>query len=75
MLVSDCYLTSEEQFVRFIMARTSFKFMMKWHPFCAKSTHGPSWSWSYNSWIYNYLCNHCVSPQKLWVLITLMACC
>ena len=28
---------------------------------------GPSCSWSYCSWIYNYLCNQCRSPQKLWV--------
>jgi len=21
-----------------------------------------SWSWSYGSWIYNYLCNQCLSP-------------
>ena len=26
---------------------------------------GPSWSWSYGSWINNYLCNQCLSP--LWV--------
>jgi hypothetical protein len=24
----------------------------------------PSWTWSYGSWIYNYLCNQCLSPQK-----------
>jgi len=23
---------------------------------------GPSWLWSYGSWIYNYLCNQCLSP-------------
>jgi len=23
---------------------------------------GPSWSLSYGSWIYNYLCNECLSP-------------
>ena len=28
---------------------------------------GPSWSWSYGSWIYNYICNQCPSPLKLWV--------
>jgi len=28
---------------------------------------GPSWSWSYGNWIYNYLCNQCLSPLKLWV--------
>jgi len=27
--------------------------------FCSK---GPSWPWSYGSWIYNYLCNQCLSP-------------
>ena len=32
---------------------------------------GPSWSWSYGSWIYNYLCNQCLSPQMLWVWIPL----
>ena len=32
-----------------------FKFFTKW-----KS--GSSWLWSYGSWIYNYLCNQCLSP-------------
>jgi len=36
---------------------------------------GSSWSWSYGSWIYNYLCNQCLSPLKLWVWIPLMARC
>jgi len=31
---------------------------------------GPSWSWSYGSWIYNYLCNQCLSPL-LWVRISI----
>jgi len=26
-----------------------------------------SWLWSYGSWIYNYLCNQCQSPLKLWI--------
>jgi hypothetical protein len=29
-------------------------------------------SWSYGSWIYNYLCNQCLSPLTLWVRIPLM---
>jgi hypothetical protein len=29
---------------------------------------------SYGSWIYNYLCNQCLSPLKLWVLILLRQC-
>jgi hypothetical protein len=32
--------------------------------YCCK---GPSWS--YDSWIYNYLCNQCLSPPTLWVRI------
>ena len=35
------------------------------------SEWGPSWSWSYSSWIYNYLCNQCVSPLTLWIRIPL----
>ena len=30
-----------------------------------------SWSWLYGSWIYNYLCNQCLSPLMLWVRILL----
>ena len=33
---------------------------------------GPSWSWSYGSWIYIYLCNQNLSPLKLWVRIPVM---
>ena len=30
----------------------------------------PSWSWSHNSWMYNYLCSQCLSPLTLcvWLL-------
>ena len=34
----------------------------------------PSWSWSYGSWIYKYLCNQCLSPLMLWVRISIRAC-
>ena len=34
---------------------------------CTCKTQGSSWSWSYGSWIYNYLCNQCLSPLTLWV--------
>ena len=30
-------------------------------------------SWSYGSWIYNYLCNQCLSQVKLWVRTPFMA--
>jgi hypothetical protein len=36
---------------------------------------GPSWSWSYGSWSYNYLCSQCLSPLMLWVRIPLRARC
>jgi hypothetical protein len=32
---------------------------------------GPSWSWSYSSWIYYYLCNQCPSLLTLCVWIPL----
>ena len=36
---------------------------------------GPSWPWSYGSWIYNYLCNQYLSPLMLWVRISIRARC
>jgi hypothetical protein len=35
-----------------------------WHSYFWR---GPSWSWWYGSWIYNYLCNRYLSPLMLWV--------
>ena len=40
---------------------------------CARE--GSSWLWSNGSWIYNYLCNQCISPLTLWVRIPLMERC
>ena len=34
-----------------------------------------SWSWSYDSCIYKYLCNQCLSPLKLWVRSLLVTRC
>jgi hypothetical protein len=39
--------------------------------FCPNVATGPSWSWSYGSWIYNYLCNKWLSPPTMWVRIPL----
>ena len=36
---------------------------------------GPSWSSSYGSCIYNYLCNQCLSPLMLWIRISIRARC
>ena len=36
-------------------------------------SRGLSWSWSYGGGFYNYLCNQCLTPLKLWVRTTFMA--
>jgi hypothetical protein len=36
---------------------------------------GASWSWSYGSWIYNCLCNQCLSPITLWFRILIRVRC
>ena len=40
-----------------------------------KTKRGTSWSWSYGSWIHNYLCNRCISPLMLWDRLPLRAMC
>jgi hypothetical protein len=35
----------------------------------------PWWPWLYGSWIYNYLCNQCLSPLLLWVQISIRVRC
>ena len=39
------------------------------------SQWGLSWPWLYGSWIYNYLCNQCLSPLMLLVQISIRARC
>jgi hypothetical protein len=53
----------------------SFKCSIKWQElvnFLSRSQE-LSKPWSYGSWIYNYLCNQCLSPLMLWVLISIRA--
>ena len=52
-----CYVTTEMFCGKIVL-------LMLLH--CLKSLWGPSWSWSYGSWIYNYLCYQYLSPLKLW---------
>jgi hypothetical protein len=40
-----------------------------WSSTASPSIQGQSWSWSHSSWIYNHLCNHCLSPLMLWIRI------
>ena len=39
----------------------------------SSKTQESSWLWSYGSWIYNFLCNQCLSPLKSWVQALFMA--
>jgi hypothetical protein len=50
----------------------TWTFKIKYFTVCVE---GPSWSWSYGSWIYNYLCNQCLSPLMLWVQVLIRARC
>ena len=50
--------------------RTIFTSLLMYAVACELvTTRKPSWSWSYGSWIYNYLCNQYLLPLKLWVQI------
>ena len=61
---------SVSSFQIFFSSFTDFSFVdLIWlFPF---NFQGPLWSWSHGSWIYNYLCNQCLSPLTLWVWIPL----
>ena len=54
----------------FITDKQKFTFSIFWNfVIFRKHFQGLSCSWLYGSWIYNYLCNQCLSPLKLWVWI------
>jgi hypothetical protein len=55
--------------IKFVMHSQHY---IEYHFICLR---GPSWPWSYGSWIYNYLCNQCLSPLMLWVRISIRARC
>jgi hypothetical protein len=42
-----------------------YTILMQSHYRLVVSFTGPSWSWSFGSWIYKYLCNMCLSQLKL----------
>ena len=54
-----------------IFVFTSWVLLNDWLSCTFMTIWGPSWSWSYGSWIYNYLCNQYPSPLTLWVWIPL----
>ena len=46
----------------------TINFYTDWFLLNIKQAEGPLWSW-YGNWIYNYLCNQCLSSLSLWVRI------
>jgi hypothetical protein len=61
------------EYIRIIIFRVSIHSTC--HIVIFFSIEGLSWSWSCGSWIYNYLCNQCLSSLTLLIPIPLMARC
>jgi hypothetical protein len=60
--------------VSFYETAKNYGCIMVWHChniFLIVSVNKWGPSWSFGSWIYNYMCNQCLSPLKLWVQIQL----
>jgi len=55
----------------FISAKLNFHIIIKMSSICGCRRV----SWSYGGWIYNYLCNQCLSPLKLWARTPFMERC
>ena len=70
LCVSEIYVLSKERFVCVVadcyVVDHSIN-ILSWICFAWNGRLGPLWSWSYGSWIYNYLYNQCLPPLKLWV--------
>ena len=58
-----------------ILLRFTINLSYNKYYFCFLYIRGPPWSWSFDSCIYNFLCNQCLSQLKLWVRIPLMVRC
>ena len=58
-----------EQEIPFLLGISIISMLCPWHYINFTLYRGPTWS--YCSWIYNYLCNQCLSPLTLWVRISL----
>ena len=88
--VSDGCLTTSVTFVIYIMTKTRYirwddkvcfiLIILLFSSICLKVFQTSveylwlSWPWWYGSCIYNYLCNQCLSPLKLWIRIPLRRC-
>jgi hypothetical protein len=53
--------------VRTFLTLWYFCFVWRFTILIIRQSREPSWSWSYSSWIYNYLCNRCLLPLRLLV--------
>jgi hypothetical protein len=59
--IDVCYSLKKCESIR------SFYIVTKLKLFFTVGKKGLSWSLLYGSWIYDYLCNQCLSPLTLWV--------
>jgi hypothetical protein len=64
----DCYLCFDANKGKIICVPLLYSTFNDCRIFTSK---GLSWSWSHGSWIYNYLCNQCLSLLMLWLPIML----
>ena len=67
-----CVTTSAVYFI-YIYNSSCFHFHIEQFHLNTLIFMGPSWSWSYGSWIYNYFCNQCLSPLNLRKIAPIMA--
>jgi hypothetical protein len=61
--------------ITFIWRRNMIMFYRSLAYFRDRLFYWPSCPWSYGSWIYNYLCNQCLSPFMLRVRISIRVRC
>ena len=51
---------SKDGFIKFYV-----QLHLYWNWLKLDNMEGPSWPWSYGNWIYNCLCNRCLSPLMM----------
>ena len=71
----SCYVTSIKFFIFYLWCTTctqlQFYKLLRYFVifiYTVVPLNREGLSWSYGSWIYNYMCNQCLSPLRLWVL-------
>ena len=74
-LQNKIFTSTIHNFRAYMKSGSFYPYNSRVHHVSTKHAMGQSWPWSYGSWIYNYLCNHCLSPLMLWVRILIRARC